>query len=67
MFNADEVISIHALVKRATQCWAEALHLFKISIHALVKRATLATIDNFVQVIISIHALVKRATKNARQ
>ena len=33
-------ISIHALVKRATNAFAFVLHPLLISIHALVKRAT---------------------------
>ena len=57
-----KVISIHALVKRATDVSFNASYIERISIHALVKRATVFTkarynIDN-----ISIHALVKRAT-----
>ena len=56
-------ISIHALVKRATQrkltCWAD----WRISIHALVKRATGHTCDSGCTWDISIHALVKRATR----
>ena len=36
-----EVISIHALVKRATGTLEECREWCKISIHALVKRATL--------------------------
>ena len=35
-----DIISIHALVKRATKLRASALALRGISIHALVKRAT---------------------------
>ncbi len=36
----DSKISIHALVKRATQCSCKSITLMIISIHALVKRAT---------------------------
>ena len=55
-------ISIHALVKRATEALKKLTVKINISIHALVKRATsdlprLASGDA-----ISIHALVKRAT-----
>ena len=56
------VISIHALVKRAT-CQILDYCVFKaISIHALVKRATSASIAFASAFAISIHALVKRAT-----
>ena len=34
------LISIHALVKRATRCKHGSYNFFDISIHALVKRAT---------------------------
>ena len=59
---ADEKISIHALVKRATAFATEITVMLTISIHALVKRATMPkkTIKDYVK--ISIHALVKRAT-----
>ena len=60
--NIGKMISIHALVKRATKAVIHRFAMAGISIHALVKRATVFTktrynIDN-----ISIHALVKRAT-----
>ena len=56
------IISIHALVKRATffSCQYYAVH--SISIHALVKRATYQDSKFFLMLNISIHALVKRAT-----
>ena len=56
------MISIHALVKRATSSQKQYTVMLAISIHALVKRATciLATPDDARY--ISIHALVKRAT-----
>ena len=55
-------ISIHALVKRATQVEYKLSTVLLISIHALVKRATgvKKTFQNLNY--ISIHALVKRAT-----
>ena len=61
-FTLYNIISIHALVKRATGFDSIVKKLIKISIHALVKRATA-----FLRIIlrifhISIHALVKRAT-----
>ena len=40
VFDADEVISIHALVKRATTDVFNWWVGIDISIHALVKRAT---------------------------
>ena len=43
MFDADEVISIHALVKRATADVEKTIIDEVISIHALVKRATYRT------------------------
>ena len=39
-FNASYVISIHALVKRATDVVNNYIRVVGISIHALVKRAT---------------------------
>ena len=36
----DKVISIHALVKRATESHKAEVDKLNISIHALVKRAT---------------------------
>ena len=57
-------ISIHALVKRATQNTITTSVSGAISIHALVKRATLIECDGGKIWIISIHALVKRATGN---
>ncbi len=57
------VISIHALVKRATiKSPFGALYTDFISIHALVKRATLHIWVAKFGGGISIHALVKRAT-----
>ena len=55
-------ISIHALVKRATENKGLLKKVFAISIHALVKRATGESADGCTKFIISIHALVKRAT-----
>ena len=60
-------ISIHALVKRATNHLPPATLTASISIHALVKRATdtgknCEIFNNY----ISIHALVKRATAGRR-
>ena len=56
-------ISIHALVKRATDT-GKNCEIFNnyISIHALVKRATLYLLSADRRLVISIHALVKRAT-----
>ena len=56
------VISIHALVKRATFSGLYAHHTYQISIHALVKRATDNLKLGYGGTKISIHALVKRAT-----
>ena len=56
------VISIHALVKRATSDKGINEAIWQISIHALVKRATEDVKDCSYRVKISIHALVKRAT-----
>ena len=57
-----DIISIHALVKRATFFNDIINQAFGISIHALVKRAT-DWEANFPDMYdISIHALVKRAT-----
>ena len=56
------VISIHALVKRATFHLADVLCAYHISIHALVKRATVHPVNFCCWKLISIHALVKRAT-----
>ena len=58
------VISIHALVKRATVTHAQLALGVVISIHALVKRATVCVAGLCKCTIISIHALVKRATAN---
>ena len=57
------IISIHALVKRATfiPFWMSPKEF--ISIHALVKRATNSIFVLYIINIISIHALVKRATR----
>ena len=62
----DLRISIHALVKRATQTVSVFFLLIRISIHALVKRATDGTATEAVTQSISIHALVKRATTDDR-
>ena len=56
------IISIHALVKRATYFGNSFIILCNISIHALVKRATVIAPSGFTGAVISIHALVKRAT-----
>ena len=56
------LISIHALVKRATTQLPAQLRGAGISIHALVKRATSRSYWHGVRRGISIHALVKRAT-----
>ena len=60
----DFPISIHALVKRATEFPDVKSAFYVISIHALVKRATLYFKYFMLYNIISIHALVKRATAN---
>ena len=57
-------ISIHALVKRATDGGSNIIVQGYISIHALVKRATFKLLANRIKPVISIHALVKRATAN---
>ena len=57
------IISIHALVKRATVTLPLSTHTSYISIHALVKRATAVGIRQQFVFFISIHALVKRATR----
>ena len=59
------MISIHALVKRATYHPLPPRRARAISIHALVKRATAPPQTQFAQNFISIHALVKRATFRA--
>ena len=56
------MISIHALVKRATYEIPAVNKANMISIHALVKRATKTPILIKADQNISIHALVKRAT-----
>ena len=56
------VISIHALVKRATNIGVTTSQQMIISIHALVKRATNVNKGSQILENISIHALVKRAT-----
>ena len=56
------MISIHALVKRATIIFKYFILYNIISIHALVKRATSAKTWQHNTLSISIHALVKRAT-----
>ena len=62
-FYAFIDISIHALVKRATEQVERNGQYVAISIHALVKRAT--TDIRYFDIVsdISIHALVKRATR----
>ena len=62
-FDFGTAISIHALVKRATE-YIQFIHVPEtISIHALVKRATCGNASIHVDAAhISIHALVKRAT-----
>ena len=62
LIKADQNISIHALVKRATSHYTATVRAICISIHALVKRATLFQDALFSNKLISIHALVKRAT-----
>ena len=57
-----KVISIHALVKRATSPLYGCDTAISISIHALVKRATMFKNHVIGAKDISIHALVKRAT-----
>ena len=59
-------ISIHALVKRATDCIYNPYDYVGISIHALVKRATSRPSTQRTWKAISIHALVKRATQQAQ-
>ena len=59
---SNKLISIHALVKRATHRFATAGEAAVISIHALVKRATQGAVIATRNSPISIHALVKRAT-----
>ena len=59
---AWQSISIHALVKRATQVLNASWDKIFISIHALVKRATKLKGCQAQAQHISIHALVKRAT-----
>ena len=56
------LISIHALVQRATIQPPKLLMSFHISIHALVQRATNSSLNNYTTSKISIHALVQRAT-----
>ena len=56
------MISIYALVKRATETNHDTTWATVISIHALVKRATGNAPTVQAAPLISIHALVKRAT-----
>ena len=56
------VISIHALMKRATRFAVMSSGNVNISIHALMKRATLEEKNYIEELDISIHALMKRAT-----
>ena len=58
-------ISIHALVKRATEKISVYTPKTVISIHALVKRATFHIFWVHILGDISIHALVKRATRRS--
>ena len=58
-----DIISIHALVKRATSLKKSYHPKPSISIHALVKRATRCKHGSYNFFDISIHALVKRATQ----
>ena len=60
--NIGKMISIHALVKRATGLLNQTIAQIGISIHALVKRATRFIVYIIPCLCISIHALVKRAT-----
>ena len=62
--DRKHTISIHALVKRATNVVNNYIRVAGISIHALVKRATNITQIDYISMIISIHALVKRATND---
>ena len=63
--SISAVISIHALVKRATDFTKGRYNIDNISIHALVKRATTYIEHTTHEDGISIHALVKRATEIA--
>ncbi len=56
-------ISIHALMKRATDDSGQIIQIGDISIHALMKRATFFLTPVLYDKTISIHALMKRATK----
>ena len=56
------LISIHALMKRATFAFVPYQIQNYISIHALMKRATEGETRLIVALLISIHALMKRAT-----
>ncbi len=56
-------VSIHALVKRATNLGAGGDAGGGVSIHALVKRATTYAARGVRVERVSIHALVKRATE----
>ena len=58
------VISIHALMKRATKLFKEYNRRDVISIHALMKRATRISPAAEAVLAISIHALMKRATNS---
>ncbi len=57
------IVSIHALVKRATGGECRGLANAWVSIHALVKRATELEARAAALRAVSIHALVKRATQ----
>ena len=64
VFLQPRLISIHALVKRATGLRGAFFINGDISIHALVKRATMLGLVEGTGWNISIHALVKRATRD---
>ena len=64
-FSRD-MISIHALAKRATCVFIMYIISIFISIHALAKRATVNNRSFFLFHVISIHALAKRATRNSK-
>ena len=66
-FCCWKLISIHALVKKATPILSKEIASKIISIHALVKRATSFLNGDFSTGLISIHALVKRATCHRRE
>ena len=61
------MISIHALLKRATTTTDLGGKPLGISIHALLKRATSSKVTYQIQSFISIHALLKRATNEVQK